>query len=111
MVNEGNQPVPETLQQSIDELVEVYRARLFDLSWFMKVLNESISRMTNKEDNVKGHFWERRFKSLALLDEQAILSVMVYVDLNPIRANMADGLKDSMFTSIFKRLLEQGVIS
>jgi hypothetical protein len=39
-----------------------YRARLWDLSWYMRVLNESISRMANAEDGVTGRFWEGRFK-------------------------------------------------
>jgi REP element-mobilizing transposase RayT len=100
----------DALLWKVDEFVEIYRKRLFDLSWFMRVLNESIARMANKEDNVKGHFWEGRFKSQALLDEQAVLSVMAYVDLNPIRANMAEGLHDSEHTSIYKRLCESGLL-
>ena len=63
----------DSLLWKVDEFVEIYRKRLFDLSWFMRVLNETIARMANKEDGVKGHFWEGRFKSQALLDEQAVL--------------------------------------
>ena len=47
----------------VHEMAETYRARLFDLSWYMRVLNESIARQSNAEDGVKGHFWEGRFKS------------------------------------------------
>lgn len=100
----------ESLLKSVDEFVDVYRERLHDLSWFMRVLNESIARMANKEDGVKGHFWEGRFKSQALLDEQAVLSVMAYVDLNPIRANMAESIEDSEFTAIHKRLSDTGLV-
>ena len=47
-------------------MADTYRARLFDLSWYMRVLNESIARQANAEDGVdgvKGCFWEGRFKS------------------------------------------------
>ncbi len=93
-----------SLVQSVHELAEIYRERLHDISWFMRVLNESIARMANKEDGIKGRFWEGRFKSQALLDEKAVVSVMAYVDLNPVRAKMAKGLMDSDFTSIQRRI-------
>lgn len=88
----------------IEELTEIYRARLHDVSWFMRVLNESIARQANQEDGVKGRFWEGRFRSQALLDEQALLAAMVYVDLNPIRAGIADNLERSEYTSIARRI-------
>ena len=90
----------------VREMAHTYRQRLCDLSWFMRVLNESIARQANAEDGVKGHFWEGRFKSQALLDEQALLAAMAYVDLNPIRAGMAETLEDSVHTSVAARLCE-----
>ena len=72
----------------------------------MRVLNESIARKANEEDDVTGHFWEGRFKSQALLDEAAILTVIAYVDLNPIRAGIANSLLDSKYTSVAMRLQE-----
>jgi hypothetical protein len=41
-----------------------------------------------------------------LLDEAAVLSAMVYVDLNPVRAAMAQDLEDSDYTSIQQRIRE-----
>ena len=80
------------------------RKRLCSLSWFMGRLNEHIARAANKEDDVKGRFWESRFKCQVLLDEAAIVSGMVYVDLNLIRAGLAATPEESDFASIQERI-------
>ena len=91
-------------QTLLDESTEEWRERLMDISWFMRVLNESIARKANSEDNCTGRFWEGRFKSQALLDEPALAACMAYIDLNPIRAGMASTPEESDHTSIQKRL-------
>ncbi|SMF38502.1 hypothetical protein SAMN02745866_02442 [Alteromonadaceae bacterium Bs31] len=45
--------------------------------------------MANNEDQCTRRFWERPFKSQALLDEKALAASMAYVDLNPVRTKMA----------------------
>ncbi|PWW46775.1 hypothetical protein DFR36_10350 [Melaminivora alkalimesophila] len=94
----------EAERAKVQEMADVYRARLCDLSWFMRVLNESVARQANAEDGCTGRFWEGRFKSQALLDEQAVLAAMAYVDLNPVRAGIADTPEASDYTSIQERL-------
>ena len=83
---------------------DVYRKRLMCISDFMQLLNQYIARQANIEDKVTGHFWQARFKSQALLDERALLTCMAYVDLNPIRAAMAQTPEDSDYTSIQERI-------
>ena len=86
--------------KSIEEL----RLRLSDISWWHRMFCQKIPNMANKEDGCTGRFWEGRFKDQLLLDEAAVLACAMYVDLNPIRAAMAESLEDSDFTGAKARI-------
>ncbi len=89
---------------AVSECIEKWRKSLSNISWFMRCMNERIARLANQEDGCKGHFWESRFKSQALIGEEALLTCMAYVDLNPIRAGLANDLETSDYSSIQERL-------
>ena len=80
------------------------RKKLGSLSVFMKFLKQPIARRANLEDKCTGHFFEQRFYSGALLSEQALLAAMAYVDLNPVRAKIAQSIANSEHTSVNERL-------
>ena len=103
---------PQRRQARIDALIaepdniERLRQRLGSMSAFMQHLKQPIARQANSEDEVKGHFFEQRFYSGALLCEEALLAAMAYVDLNPVRARIAKDIEHCDHTSIAKRLKE-----
>jgi REP element-mobilizing transposase RayT len=84
--------------------VEVLRERLTSLGWFMKALKEPLARMANKEDKCKGTFWESRYKSIAILDDEALLATCAYIDLNPVAAGIAATPETSLHTSVRRRV-------
>lgn len=86
------------------ELLEKRRQQLGTLSFFMKHLKQPIAYRANQEDGCKGHFFEQRFYSGALLTEKAVLACMAYVDLNPVRAKIATSLKQCVDSSIYMKL-------
>jgi len=102
----GNALSPAEIQ-TIHDIIILWRKRLCDISWFMKCLNEPIARLANKEDGCTGHFWESRYKSQALLTDEALLSCMVYVDLNPLFVQVFTQPLNHRITPAFKSVFHR----
>jgi REP element-mobilizing transposase RayT len=84
--------------------VATARQRLQSLSWFMKCLKEPLSRLANRQDETRGAFFEGRFKSVAILDEESLLATCAYIDLNPVAAGIVKVPEASPHTSIKTRV-------
>ena len=80
------------------------RSRLSDISWWMRLICQRIAQRANAEEEESGKFWRSRFRSIRLIDEEAVLAAAAYVDLNPIRATMAETIEDSEYTSAQRRV-------
>ena len=84
------------------------RERLQSLSWFMKCLKEPLARLANRQDQTRGAFFEGRFKSVAILDEESLLAVCAYIDLNPVAAGIVEVPEAGAHTSINQRVEHVG---
>ena len=81
------------------------RRRLSDISWWMRLLCQYIAMRANGEEGEGlGRFWQSRFKAVRILDEETLLACAAYVDLNPIRAALAETLETSDYTSVQRRI-------
>lgn len=103
------QPIPLTDElieaEACDkEYVEDKRGRLMNLGWFMKCLKEPLARIANKEDGCVGSFFQGRYKAVAVVDAESLLSVCAYIDLNPVAAGMVPTPETSPHTSIKERV-------
>jgi hypothetical protein len=83
----------------------IIRTRLSDISWWMRLLCQYIAMRANGEEGPGlGRFWQSRFKAVRLLDMESLLACAAYVDLNPIRAAIAETLEMSNHTSVQRRI-------
>jgi hypothetical protein len=103
------QPLPVSeawVQARLKDLpwVARIRERLQNIGWFMKFLKEPLSRRANREDQCRGAFFQGRYRSVAILDTEALLAVGVYIDLNPVPAQIADLPETSDYTSVKQRV-------
>ena len=105
VVEERKAEARELLLDNPTRLIKA-RSTLGSLSAFMKHLKQPIARRANEEMGTKGHFYEQRYYSGALLSEAALLAAMAYVDLNPVRAGLAERIEACRETSIAERLQE-----
>ena len=105
---EENPEIPDEMEldtvRNDPEKMKTVRLRLSDIGWWMRLLCQQIAIKANREDQEMGKFWQSRFKAVRLLDEAALLACSAYVDLNPIRAAMAQTLEQSDFTSVQRRI-------
>ncbi len=69
------------------------------LSKCMKQINLSYWNYYQKKYGYSGHLWQDRFKSNIIEADAHLLQCGKYIELNPVRANMADFPQGYAFTS------------
>jgi len=96
-------PKPCELDLLLPKVAE-YRRRISDISWMMRLACQTIARRANREDEVDGRFFAKRFDCKRLETWTDVLACSIYVDLNWIHAGLADTPEQSLFTSAFERI-------
>lgn len=82
------------------ELYDRMRNRMYDLSSFVRDIKQKFSSWYNKKMERKGTLWEERFKSILVEGEGgALMRVAAYIELNPIRARIAENPKEYRWCS------------
>jgi hypothetical protein len=82
-----------------------FARRIFDVSEFMRNVQSEFASWYNRTHNRKGRFWGDRFGSVILEDERSVLDCMLYVELNPVRAGIAELPEDHRASSCHLRAI------
>jgi len=76
---------------------------LFDVSCFMQHVNGEFSKWYNHHYRRRGHFWADRFKNPELLDSETVQKVILYCELNAVRAGLVRRPEASRWGSAYWR--------
>ena len=70
------------------------RARMHDLSQFVKTFKEEFGRLFRRRRPYPGTLWEGRFRSTLIGGAEYLRRCAAYVELNPVRAGLAGRAED-----------------
>ena len=81
-------------------LIKEMRSRLSDISWMIRLLKQRFAAEMNREMETTGHFWDGRFKMVEITSEAHLITTMIYIALNQIKAGQASSFDTSVWTSV-----------
>jgi len=79
-----------------------------DLSRGMQWFQTTHVRRYHRHYGSSGHLWQGRYKSYLVADDDQLLTVVRYVEANPVRANMVDSAAGWLWSSHHQRSRLQG---
>ncbi|MCD8535345.1 MAG: transposase [Verrucomicrobia bacterium] len=83
------------------EYYDRHRARMYDLSAFVKDVKLRFSKWYNYENDRKGTLWEERFRSVLIEGHSnSMLKTAGYIELNPVRAGLVKDPSDYAWGSL-----------
>ncbi len=83
-----------------DGQVPFFKEKFSNLSEFLKELKQRFSRYYNKLHERRGYFWGDRFKSVIVERGDTLINCLAYIDLNPIRAGLAERPENYRWSSM-----------
>ena len=81
-------------------ILDRLRARMGDLSEFMKTFKQRVTQWYNRELEHEGTLWCGRFKSVLLEKDDAVRAVANYIHCNPVRAKMVESAEDYRWSGL-----------
>jgi len=78
--------------------------RAYELSKWMQWLMTSHVRRYHRHYQTSGHVWQGRFKSFIVKEDDYLLTLLRYVEGNPVRAGMVGSAKDWPWSSCRERI-------
>ena len=78
---------------------EIPQARGKNLSKFMRQFNSDYAVYFNKKYKRSGHLWQGRFKSWYVTDEAYLYTLILYIEQNPLKANMVKTVEEYPYSS------------
>ena len=81
-------------EETANAIIERYRARMGDLSEFMKTFKQRVTQWFNSNHKHEGALWSGRFKSVLLEKGKYVSNVVDYIHNNPVRAGMVTRFRD-----------------
>ena len=85
----------EGRNEAAEQLRERFVVRMWDVSWYMRLVKQRFTQWLNARKARAGTLWEGRFRSLLVDGEgDALAVVAAYIDLNPVRAGIVSDPKD-----------------
>jgi putative transposase len=95
----------------IQELLDGFRRRMYDISNFFKELKGGFTQRFNRRHDRYGVLWAERFKSVLLEGGQALAAVAAYIELNPVRAGLCDDPKDYRYCGYAEALAKGSALA
>lgn len=79
----------EAQAKAREAFLESFFKRMWDVSWFNRLVKQRFTAWYNSRSGRRGTLWEERFKSVLVEGSgEALVTMASYIDLNPVRAGL-----------------------